>query len=92
MCSSLISLTGFLPIAGKMWLFSAPLNPAMDLVTSSADLNANHCLATYSKVRTSLSRCASILAVLALSGAIWLATSRRAPRAMSRASLRPMSG
>ncbi|MNR22480.1 hypothetical protein D3C85_1394350 [compost metagenome] len=49
MCSSLISLTGFLPIAGKMWLFSAPLNPAMDLVTSSADLNANYCLATSQK-------------------------------------------
>lgn len=38
MCSSLISLTGFLPIPGKMWLFSAPLNPEMDLGTSSADL------------------------------------------------------
>ncbi len=41
---------------------------------------------------TSLRRCASILAVLALSGAVGLATSRRASRAMPRASLRPMSG
>ena len=53
---------GFLPMAGKMCLFSAALNPEMDLVTHSADLNANHCLATYSKVRTSLRRCGSILA------------------------------
>jgi hypothetical protein len=70
MCSSLISLTGFLPMAGKMWLFSAPLNPEKDLVTSSADLNVSHCSATYSKVRTSLSSYASILAVWALSGAV----------------------
>ena len=38
----------------------------------------SHCSATYAKVRASLSNCASILAVLALSGAMWLATSRRA--------------
>ena len=45
-CSSLISLTGCLPMAGKMWFFSPPRNPAMDLVTRSADLNASHCSPT----------------------------------------------
>ena len=72
MCSNLISLIGYLPMAGKMWLFSAPVKPEMDLVTRSADLNANHCSATYAKVRSSLSNCALILAVLALSGAVCL--------------------
>lgn len=66
MCSSLISLTGFLPIVSKMWLFSAPLNPEMDLVTSSADLNVNHCSAQYAKVCSSLSNFTSILVVLAV--------------------------
>lgn len=63
-----------------MRLLSAPLDPVMDLVTRSADLNASHCLATYSKVRSSLSNCASKLAVLALSGGMWLAASQRACR------------
>lgn len=46
MCSSLISLTVFLPMAGKMWSLRPPLSPEIDLVTHSRDLNANHCLAT----------------------------------------------
>ncbi|MOA53227.1 hypothetical protein D3C78_1766580 [compost metagenome] len=46
MCSSLISLTGLSPMAGKMWLFSAPRNPETDLLTRSADLNFIHSSAT----------------------------------------------
>jgi hypothetical protein len=38
----------------------------MDLVTSSADLNVNHCSAQYAKVCSSLSNFTSILVVLAV--------------------------
>ncbi|MNP65544.1 hypothetical protein D3C76_1611430 [compost metagenome] len=55
MCSSLMSVTGFLPRLGKTWLVSAPRKPATDLVTNSADLKLSHCSATYAKVRASLS-------------------------------------
>lgn len=46
MCSSLISVTGFSPMTGKMWLRSAPRNPAMDLLTKSGNLKFIHSSAT----------------------------------------------
>ncbi|MCP1511075.1 hypothetical protein OKW09_002178 [Pseudomonas rhodesiae] len=30
LCSSMTIADGFLPMAGKMWLLSAPLNPEID--------------------------------------------------------------